>query len=75
VQGSQAHTLTLNGSKISIASGRLRNSTKIAARFLGLGHCSPLYPEAIEILSGSFRFGCKDVRLTAPRRYATFFLL
>ena len=57
--------MQLNGSKISTASGRLRNSTKIAARFLGLGHCSPLSPEAVEILSGSFKFGCKGVRLTA----------
>jgi hypothetical protein len=33
-----------NGRKISAGSGLLRNSTKIAARFLGLGQCSQMAP-------------------------------
>jgi hypothetical protein len=34
----------VNGRKLSIASGLLRNSTKIAAQFVGLGQCSQKAP-------------------------------
>jgi hypothetical protein len=40
----------LNGRKVSANSGLLRNSTKIAAQFLGLGQCSQTSPETDENL-------------------------
>jgi len=40
----------LNGRKVSANSGLLRNSTKIAAQFLGLGQCSQTSPKTDENL-------------------------
>jgi hypothetical protein len=43
----------VNGRKLSLIFGLLRNSTKIAAQFLGLEQCSQKAPKMASILSAA----------------------
>jgi len=60
--GRQSGQPSVNGCKISAGSGLLRNSTKIAAQFFGLGQCSQKAP----VTGGNLKLRPDCSQRTAP---------